>query len=298
MEFRHLRYFIAVGEEQNVTRAAARLNVAQPSLSRQMRDLEGLLGVPLLEHGAKAVRLTDAGRVFLEEARAVVARLEEAVRSTKAVAQGEAGELHVGFAPSLAVELLPRILRQFQQSHPKVRVQLHDLSTTEMLRRLRERTLHHALLMRFTEQGMSDLDFAELEQHAVCVAMHPEHPLASVQQPGLKHLLEERLVAFTLADYPEYHAWISGMFAGLPHPPRIVEEHDSVVSLIAAVEAGKGVAVVSQRMDCLSGSRLKVRPLHPALPPLCVGIAMAKCRQSAVAASFVAHAKALVATVG
>lgn len=238
------------------------------------------------------------GAFFLQEARAVVTRLAEGVRATKAVAEGEAGELHVGFAPSLAVELLPRILRQFQQSHPAVRVQLHDLSTMEMLRRLREGTLHHALLVRFNAQGTSDLDFVELEQHAVCVAMHPEHPLMSVKKPGLKHLMNERLVAFTLADYPEYHAWIAGMFASLSQPPRIVEEHDSVVSLIAAVEAGRGVALVSQRMNCLSGSRLKVRPLHPALPPLCVGIAMAKCRPSAASASFVAHAKVLAAAGG
>src|SRR6185436_7650292 len=147
MELRHLRYFVAVAEEQNVTRAAARLHVSQPPLSRQIRDLEGELGIALFEHGAKSVRLTEAGRVFLNEARAVLRRADEAVQMAKAVAQGQQGEIHVGFAPSLAVELLPRALRHFQEASPGVRVQLHDMSTREMLRGLREGKLHLALLV-------------------------------------------------------------------------------------------------------------------------------------------------------
>ena len=267
MELRHLRYFIAVAEEQNVTRAAARLHVAQPSLSRQIRDLEDDLGVALLDHGAKAVRLTEAGRAFLVEARAVIARLDEAVQSTKAVAQGQAGEIHVGYAPSLAADLLPRLLRRFHETHPGVRVQLHDQSTMEMLRGLREGGLHLALLVRMNPKGMADLDFAELEQHAVCVAVHPAHPLAKIKKPGLEHLAGERPIAFTLADYPEHHARIAGLFSGFPRPPHIAEEHDSATSLIAAVEAGRGVALVSQRMECAWPTRgsasARCIPNHP-----------------------------------
>lgn len=96
MELRHLRYFVAVAEEQNVTRAAARRHVSQPPLSRQIRDLEDDLGVALFEHGAKALRLAAAGRVFLTEARAVLQRAEEAVQTAKAVAGGQRGEIHVG----------------------------------------------------------------------------------------------------------------------------------------------------------------------------------------------------------
>src|SRR5690554_5101082 len=125
MELRHLRYFVAVAEEQNITRAAARLHVSQPPLSRQIRDLEDELGVALFEHGAKSVRLTDAGRAFLPEAHAALQRVDEAVRTVKAIAAGKRGEIHVGYAPSLAVDLLPAALRKFQELNPHVGVQLH-----------------------------------------------------------------------------------------------------------------------------------------------------------------------------
>src|SRR5439155_1473141 len=138
MELRHLGYFIAVAQEENVSRAALKLHVSQPALSRQIRDLEDELGFLLLERSAKSVRLTDAGRAFLVEARAVLQRAEKAVESARAIANGGRGELHVGYAPSLTARILPQTLRAFQAELPKVRVRLHDLSTEEMLAGLRE----------------------------------------------------------------------------------------------------------------------------------------------------------------
>jgi LysR family transcriptional regulator, benzoate and cis,cis-muconate-responsive activator of ben and cat genes len=291
MELRHLRYFVAVAEEQNVTRAAARLHVSQPPVSRQIRDLEDELGVALLDHGAKSVRLTQAGRVFLVEARAVLQRADEAVQMAKAVASGKRGEIDVGYAPSLAVELLPRALRSFQEANPGVRVQLHDLSTQEMLRRLRDGKLHVALLVQVSPGALTGLGFEELARHAVCVAAHPAHRLARARKVGLERVAQERLIGFTRADYPEYHAWIAQLFAPLGPAPPIVEEHDGVTSLIAAVEAGRGVALVSQRLDCLAGPRLKVRPLHPAPPPLVVGIAYRREDRSPATGRFLAAAQ-------
>jgi DNA-binding transcriptional LysR family regulator len=291
MELRHLRYFVAVAEEQNVTRAAARLHVSQPPLSRQIRDLEDELGVALFEHGAKALRLTDAGRVFLTEARAALQRVDDAVQMAKGVANGQRGEIHVGYAPSLAVEFLPRTLKFFQETSPGVRVHLHDLSTQEILHGLRDRKLHVALLVQLSVMAAAGLVFEELQRHAVCVAMHPSHPLARARKVGLEQVAKERLIAFTLADYPEHHAWITDLFAPLNRPPQIVEEHDSATSLIAAIEAGRGVALVSQRLDCLAGPRLKVRPLQPAPPPLVIGVAYRKEANSAATVNFIAAAK-------
>ena len=291
MELRHLRYFVAVAEEQNVTRAAARLHVSQPPLSRQIRDLEDELGVALFEHGAKAVRLTEAGRVFLTEACAALRRVDDAVQMTKAVASGQRGEIHVGFAPSLTVEILPRALRAFQEANPGVRVQLHDMSTQEMLRGLRDGKLHVALMIQTSAKVLAGLVFDELRRYAICVAAHPAHPLARARKVSLEQVATERLIAYTLADYPEYHAWLAALFAPLKCPPQIAEEHDSSTSLIASVEAGRGVALVQQGFDCLAGPRLKVRPLTPAPPPFVAGIAYRKESKSAATLNFIAAAK-------
>ena len=291
MELRHLRYFVAVAEEQNVTRAAVKLHLSQPTLSRQIRDLEHELGIPLLDRGAKAVRLTNAGRVFLTEARAVLLRVDDAVQMAKAVAGGKRGEIHVGYAPSLTVELLPRALRYFRASNPDVRLQLHDLSTQEMLHGLREGKLHVALLAQVSPKALRGLVFEELQRLAVCVALHPAHPLARARRIGLQEVAKERLVAFTLADYPEHRAWIAGLFAPLNRLPQIVEEHDSITSLIAAVESGRGIAVIAQPPNGLASPRLKIRLLRPAPPPLLLGIAYCKKSRSTATDSFIDAAK-------
>src|SRR5687768_3409965 len=125
MELRHLRYFIAVAEQENVSRAALKLHVSQPALSRQVRDLEEEIGFSLFERGAKSMRLTEAGRVFLDGARGLLDNVARTVQTARAVATGS-GELHVGYATSLTARFLPGALRAFQAALPKVRVKLHE----------------------------------------------------------------------------------------------------------------------------------------------------------------------------
>jgi DNA-binding transcriptional LysR family regulator len=296
MELRHLRYFVAVAEEQSVSRAAMRLHISQPPLSRQIQDLEYELGIALFDRSSKPVRLTEAGRVFLTEARTLLQRAENAVQVVKAVAGGNRGEIHVGYAPSLTVELLPRALRNFRESSPGVHVQLHDLSTQEMLRGLRDGKLQVALLVKVPPQARTGLEFEELQRHQVCIAMHPSHPLARAQRVGLEQVAKERLVAFTLADYPEHQAWITDLFVPVNCSPQIVEEHDSITSLIAAVESGRGVAVIAQPLNGLASPRLRIQPLQPAPPPLAVGIAYGKKLRSAATDNFIAAARRAKAT--
>ena len=108
MELRHLRYFVAVAEMENVSRAALKLHVSQPALSRQIRDLEDEIGFSLLERTAKSVRLTDAGRKFLDNARALLQNADEAVTKARGVASAETTDLHVGYSLTPFAEILPK----------------------------------------------------------------------------------------------------------------------------------------------------------------------------------------------
>ena len=276
MELRHLRYFVAVAEAENVSRAALKLHVSQPALSRQIRDLEDELGFALLERSAKSVRLTDAGKAFQGEAHAVLQRVDEALKTARAVATGGRGELHVGYAPSLTVRILPPILRAFQAESPNVRVLLHDLSTEEMLARLRDGALQIAFLVRPTRAMLRGLRFEELMRDSLCLAVAPKHPFARRRTVKLAELAREPLIAYSRKEYPEYHESLAEYFATIKSRPQVAEEHDGITSLIAAVEAGGGVALVSESVACLAGPRLKLIPLSPAPEPLVIGAAWPK----------------------
>jgi len=291
MELRHLRYFVAVAEEENVSRAARKLHVSQPGLSRQVRDLEDEIGFSLLERSAKSVRLTEAGKVFLTEARAVLQRADDAVKNARTVAGGTNGEINVGYAPSLTVQILPQALRKFQEKFPGVRVALHDLSTEEMLAQVGEKKLQVALTVRPPAKLLRGLNFEELARYAMCVAVAPKHPLAKSKSVSLEQIASEPLIAYSRKDYPEYHEHLEKLFAPFGHKPRIAGEHDGVTSLIAAVEAGRGFALVPGCVACMVGPRLKLLPLRPALPPIPVVAIWRKESETEPVKNFIAAAR-------
>ncbi|HEY5911460.1 MAG TPA: LysR substrate-binding domain-containing protein [Verrucomicrobiae bacterium] len=291
MELRHLRYFTAVAEAENVSRAALKLHLSQPALSRQIRDLEDELGFPLFERTAKSVRLTEAGRTFLVGSRAVLQRAQEAVTAARGVAQGGRTELHVGYAPSPTVRILPPTLRAFQARANNVRVKLHDLSTEEMLAGLREGKLEIAFLVQPSRAMLRGLRFEGLARDAMRLAVPPNHAFARLHSVALKQVAAEPLVAFTRKDYPEYHEYLDALFATVRPAVGVVEEHDSAASLVAAIESGSGVAVVPDSFSCTAGPRLKLIPLSPAPEPLVVGAAWPKDGLTPPAARFLQSAK-------
>jgi len=276
MELRHLRYFLAVGEALNFTKASAQLRVAQPALSRQMQDLEDEIGVDLLRRSPRGVTLTAEGKLFLEEVRELLKRADESVEKVRALARGEYGELHIGYAPSPTVEILPPALAAFQKAVPRVKVLLHDLSSDELIAVLQNATLELAVMVR---QPVGDetagIQFELLRTYPLCVAMTAAHPFARLKSVSLEKLAAEPLVGFRRKDYPEYNRILDRLFAPIRATPRIAVECDSASSLITEVESGHGVALSSTMFKLVAGKRLLYRPLAGTAEVASVGIARA-----------------------
>jgi LysR family transcriptional regulator, benzoate and cis,cis-muconate-responsive activator of ben and cat genes len=273
VELRHLRYFISVAETENVSRAALKLHISQPALSRQIRDLEEEIGVLLLERTAKSVSLTQAGRVFLPEARAVLQRADQAIKQAQAVA-GANTELHVGYSPTPSARLLPVILRAYQRAMPDVRVRLHDWRNDENLAGLRQGRLHLAFVFLLPRKSaLGNLRFEALTQESARLAVSPKHPFARRDNVSLADAAREPFVGYNREEYPDYHRRLIAVFAKVKTKLRIVEEHDGFTSLIPAIEAGRGVALVSESFIYSAGKRVKLLRLTPEPKPEIFGIA-------------------------
>ncbi len=274
MELRHLRYFVAVAEALNFTRAATRLHLAQPALSRQVSDLEDELGVDLLRRTSHGVVLTEEGKLFLEEARVILKRADESVTKVRALARGEFGELQVGYVPPLDLHILPRALAEFQKTTPGVKIVLHDRGSDELCDELRSGRLHLALMMQPSEESITGIEFEEIGRYPFFVAMASGHPLARMNAVSVEMLAKQPLVVLDRRRNSEFHRILKRVFA--PLRPNIATESDSVNSLITEVGVGKCVAVVSQLFKEAVGKRLVYRKLVNTDVTMCIGIARAK----------------------
>ena len=244
MELRHLRYFVAVAELRDVTQAARRLHVAQPALSRQIQDLEEELGLKLLERSARGIKLTEVGKFFAAEAAAVLARADEALKAVRALARGERGELRVGYAPSPTSEILPRALAAFQKAAPGVRVALLDLASDDLESALLDGRVHVSVMVKPGSRPQPGILFEEIVRYPLRVAVARQHRFARMAKVPLRRLLDEPLVAYARTEYSEYHEMLETIFADFDRKPDIAVACDGATSLRAAVESGRGIALV------------------------------------------------------
>src|SRR5262245_53975281 len=286
VELRHLRYFVAVAEMENLSRAATeKLHVAQPSLSRQIRDLEDELGVQLLERTAKSVRLTDAGRAFLEEARAILKRADEAVVKTRGIAGRQ--ELRVGDWPLGTARIMPALLRAYQQAMPKVHVKLHDWSVDQNIAGVRDGRLQLAILLPpLRANALAELRFQELATARVALAVSSNHPLARRKSVSLSNAAREPFIGLTPEKYPRYEEYVDAIFARVDDKPRIVEEHDGWAGVYSAVSAGTGVALSSDAFSYMFGDRIKLLRLTPEPKRVQIGMISRKAILGAAAEKF------------
>ena len=293
MELRHLRYFVAVAEIENVSRAATqKLHVAQPSLSRQIRDLEEEMGVQLLERTAKSVRLTNAGRAFLDEARAILKQTDDAVGKVRAIAGKAQTELHIGDWPLATGRIMPALLRTYQQAMPNVKVKVHDWPVEKNIAGVREGRLQLAIILPpLKANALEELRFEPLFTTRVCLAVSCEHAFAKKQSVSLVDAAREPFIGLTREDYPRYFEYLNAIFARVHDKPRVVEEHDGWSGVFSAVGAGTGVVLTSEKFTYAFNDRIKLLRLTPEPKRVTIGIITRKGRLSPAAEKFCQCAK-------
>jgi DNA-binding transcriptional LysR family regulator len=273
MELRTLRYLVAVAEAGSISAAAERFGIGQPSLSRQLRAFEQTLSVPLIVRTSQGVVLTEAGEHLVKEARQVLAAADRLFAETRARGKGRSGELRIGYAPSPSVEILPPALERFKSVSPDVTVTLKDCSGNEMLEGLQTRKLHLAIMVDPGPLLPESVAFTPLRTYAHCVAVSRRHPFARLRRVPLTKIAGEPLVMYEQSEYAEYWRTVRDLLRPVTDKLNVAEEFDGAASIVAAVAAGHGVAVVTETFAEFAGSRIKVRPIHPVPKPLIVGYA-------------------------
>jgi LysR family transcriptional regulator, benzoate and cis,cis-muconate-responsive activator of ben and cat genes len=243
MEIRHLRYFVAVAEELNFSRAAKRLNIAQPPLSQQIRHLEAELGLLLLARDTRPLRLTEAGRFFKTQALDILARVEEATAGARRIGRGQSGWFGVGYIGSAMNALLPPALHRFHTAYPGVDVQLFEMSYEEQIEALADRRIH----LGFSRAPLS-IDWLveeRLYEEPIIVAVPADHPLADRLEVAMAELAAEPIVHYARrASHSVDSDTILSVFHGAGIEPKIAVEAKNVESALGLVSAGLGIALM------------------------------------------------------
>jgi len=288
-----LRYFVAVAEMENVSRAATeKLHVAQPSLSRQIRDLENEIGAQLLERTAKSVRLTDAGRAFFDEARAILKHADQAMLKARAIAGKVKTELRVGDWPLVTGRIMPQILRAYQPAMPNVHVQLHDWTIDKNIAGVRDGRLQLAITIRPPNGNPpAELRFQEVAKARICLAVSCNHRFAKKHSIPLVDAAREPFIGLIREQYPRYQEYLDAVFARVTQKPRVVEEHDGWAGVYSSVAAGTGLALSSDAFAYVFVDRVKFLHITPEPKPVVIGIITRKKILSPAAEKFCQCAK-------
>jgi DNA-binding transcriptional LysR family regulator len=242
MELRHLRYFVAVAEELHFGRAAQRLHIVQPALSKQISALERELGVCLFSRTKRSVAFTPAGTAFYTEAREILNRVDQATAVTKLTAAGAVGTLDIGFASPVIWSFLQPILRRQRKAYPGVRLHLHELQSSPQIRMLREGKLHAGFVVR--PAGADEvLEFRPVWHEGIVVALPDNHRLAGEEEIDLAQLADERFILVSRTTAPGFFDNCLDLCRSFGFTPAVVEEGNTPAALYGLVAAGLGVSL-------------------------------------------------------
>nr|AMK59114.1 LysR-family transcriptional regulator [uncultured bacterium UPO41] len=242
IEIRHLRYFVAVAESGTFRAAADRLHVSQPPLTRQIQQLEELLGTELFVRHPRGVALTAAGKLFFEDARNILTLTEQALDRVRLASQGELGRLDIGIFGSAALDVVPRIIQSFRKQHPQVQIVLHNIDRQGQIKALAERRITVGFNRFFSEEV--GLVWETILTERLHLAVPAAHPFARQEKVALADVQGQPLILYPRASRGGFIDHLLRMFHQRNLTPNIVQEVDDVVTAVALVAAGAGLSLV------------------------------------------------------
>ncbi|WEJ98310.1 MAG: LysR substrate-binding domain-containing protein [Candidatus Sphingomonas phytovorans] len=264
MELRHLRYFVAVADELHFGRAAQRLGVSQPPLSQQIRALEDELGVRLFERSSRKVVLTEAGRVFLDQARATLTQAEHAVDVAKRAARGDFGRLTVGFNPSAPfVPAVARAIFDFRQRYPEMRIELLELSPGAQVAELASGEIDISFLRSPTPPLVPPgIVATRVLEERLYIAMRSDHRFARKTSLSFKDLHGEPMIFYSSEQKGSFAGHFLDMLHEVGVEPVMAQDVREISTLFGLVVAGLGTAVLAESLRALQPAGLVYRPLR------------------------------------
>nr|WP_217344765.1 LysR substrate-binding domain-containing protein [Noviherbaspirillum sp. L7-7A]MBV0878945.1 LysR family transcriptional regulator [Noviherbaspirillum sp. L7-7A] len=262
MELRHLRYFVAVAEELSFTRAADRLHIGQPPLSQQVQALEEEIGAILFDRSRRSIRLTEAGRIFLEDAYRVLAMAASAAETARRVEKGEVGQLKIGFIKSTAfTPIFPKIINTYRTRYPNVKLVMQEMSTMRQLAALEDYSLDLAFIRPMDTDIPSHLVMTTLQNHRLSVLMPDHHRLADVDPLSIDDLRNEDFVMFPRDEGTTLNLAIYRLCAEAGFTPRVTMEAREVATITGLVAARCGIAILPDLFQSLGIKGVLFRPI-------------------------------------
>lgn len=259
MELRQLRYFVAVAQEQNFTRAARRLNIAQPPLSRQIRQLEHETGVLLIERGLRPVRLTEAGKLFYDQAVQALDHVERMVEMTRRLAAAARPRIGIGFVSSTLYGYLPEVIRRYRVERPEVEISLLELTSLEQIPALKEGRIDVGFGR--IPHGDPQVDRVLMRNEPLLAALPATHPLAARADLRLADLSHLPLVVYPKVPRPSYADQVLALYRACGLRPPLVHEVKELQTALGLVAAESGVALVPASVARLRRDNVVYAPL-------------------------------------
>ena len=294
MELRHLRYFVAVGEEQHYGRASARLRVAQPALSRQIQDLEEEVGFKLFDRLPRGVKLSAAGKLFLDDARRILQEVSEAAARAARVARGQSGTLRVGFAENASWRgVVPDSFRQLREQQPDAELQLKPAASLEQIEAIRSGRLDAGFL-NFMPKADPELDQLLVATHHVELAVPKRHPLRKLKKVRLRDLTDSLFVWFPRWPNPAfYDRMMLACYRGGLKSPHIVQEGFNEATILSLVSTGLGVGWVLGTARWRCPETVAILPVVDLNVPLTLALAWRRDNSSPLLAKFIGEVQRL-----